>query len=506
MRLVTLSLFLTVVACSSAGVAPCSASTCAGCCDPTGVCRVGADDGQCGAAGNVCTACSANQVCTAGACTARVGGDGGTAGDGGTRGTGGGSGNPGTGGGGGSSSGTGGGGGALPLPVVSRCAGSLIECGFECVDPSTDESNCGQCGTRCMAGLVCNRGACEALPADCVVNPCPGDFGCNPQTRTCMQQCFSDADCRGGAECSTAGRCTCPAGSQACGDRCVSAYPVTSTCRCEPGFEGLGECVDVDECSRGLSTCGPNATCQNQIGSFSCTCNAGYKMEGGACVVDRCATNNGGCSPKAQCYSYGGQSMCQCNSGYDGDGVTCTPVCYPGGSCPEAGLACYPVTTYEGRCETAGSGGPGAACTTNSNCMPGTRCERMASGVSGFCATTCYSTGGAGCTANEQCVFHDGAYVCLARSSQACNALAQNCASGACVAYMATDVCMATSNVAIGQPCMYVNECVAGSVCMGNATSGYTCRPICDPMGPACPAGSGTCAKLSDRPWGGCVP
>ena len=45
-------------------------------------------------------------------------------------------------------------------------------------------------------------------------------------------------------------------------------------CSCYPGYEpdpsNLFNCIDVDECSRGISTCQPNQSCFNKKGSYEC--------------------------------------------------------------------------------------------------------------------------------------------------------------------------------------------------------------------------------------------
>jgi hypothetical protein len=47
---------------------PCAASSCAGCCDLEGVCRVGSSPKACGSAGQICVACGAGDACRSGAC------------------------------------------------------------------------------------------------------------------------------------------------------------------------------------------------------------------------------------------------------------------------------------------------------------------------------------------------------------------------------------------------------------------------------------------------------
>ena len=41
--------------------------------------------------------------------------------------------------------------------------------------------------------------------------------------------------------------------------------------------------TDVDECSRSLDNCHVNASCQNNVGSFTCACNVGHEGDGINC-------------------------------------------------------------------------------------------------------------------------------------------------------------------------------------------------------------------------------
>lgn len=64
--LAPLSLLLTLLACSP--TSPCNATTCQGCCDPSGVCKTGDVDSSCGSGGLNCNVCSGGQRCTERVC------------------------------------------------------------------------------------------------------------------------------------------------------------------------------------------------------------------------------------------------------------------------------------------------------------------------------------------------------------------------------------------------------------------------------------------------------
>jgi hypothetical protein len=53
-------------------------------------------------------------------------------------------------------------------PSVQNCIGGLcvcptagqILCSGQCVDPSSDQNNCGFCGNRCGPSQFCSNGSC----------------------------------------------------------------------------------------------------------------------------------------------------------------------------------------------------------------------------------------------------------------------------------------------------------------------------------------------------------
>lgn len=44
----------------------------------------------------------------------------------------------------------------------SQCTGATLSCGSDCVDPDTDNNNCGSCGHQCGTGQACSVGQCCA--------------------------------------------------------------------------------------------------------------------------------------------------------------------------------------------------------------------------------------------------------------------------------------------------------------------------------------------------------
>ena len=482
-RLQTVLFLLLCAACGQGPTRSDCTTTCAGCCDAAGECQSGTTQTACGIAGRTCTTCSTAQSCAVGVCVGGV-------------------------------PSTNSGGGAAPLPTAggtttpatgggaaggsttprSQCAGTTLECQGSCVDPATDESNCGSCGNQCQAGLVCNTGRCEALPTDCLANPCPGDFGCDPETRTCARRCFSNADCKAsGSTCSASGTCGCSFGGRACGAVCTTQ---ASSCRCPFGFEGdptLG-CVDVDECARGM-TCGANEQCRNTSPGSTCECLNGFVRVGGQCVINRCLSGNGGCSASARCSMRTATEVtCTCNTGFIGDGQRCAPACLSSGACADPSLTCYPSEeSWLGVCERPGFGPVGSFCATNGDCVAGTRCEHAPGGNIGFCAQLCSSTS---CGVGESCTQRsDGARVCLKTNGATCDLLKQDCVNG-CFINQQSTVCAYAGSYTLGSSCSYVNDCGLGLTCVGTATAPTTCHQLCDPAAPTCPSGK-SCYPLS---------
>ncbi len=455
----------------------CAPDNCQGCCDASGQCQLGRIDQACGIFGAQCTACPTGTTCGAAASCVAVlvpaaRPDGGATFDG----------------------------GQPSNAPGSRCAGATTACGATCRDLTTDENNCGSCGHACEAGVVCNRGVCLPLPNDCTTMPCPGDFGCNPETRRCTSGCFSNSDCRGGATC-TNGSCGCSSSFQLqCGAVCASAD--NADCSCDPGSEARGgSCVDVNECTRGTFTCAAGSVCVNTPGAWECRCPEGTIGSPGSCEVDECALNNGGCGAHGECVDYpGSPRYCSCAYGYTFDGTTCAPTCTAGQqNCVDASLACYPGPNGA-RCLSPGVKAQGALCVAAQDCQRGLSCTVNAATGFGACEATCYSSCGTGFS----CV----GSLCRPNDSTACQPLAQDCSSSSEGCYLGQTgaTCVSRGNLAEGQACAYLNDCGPGLVCLSDVTTASNaCRRFCDlGSGTGCAAGR-TCIALDTTGYGACL-
>ncbi|KAM9381287.1 nidogen-2 [Phaethornis superciliosus] len=162
----------------------------------------------------------------------------------------------------------------------------------------------------------------------------------------------------------------CHDGSHACEEpaRCQPGAGTEYTCVCSAGYRRDGRgCRDVDECSEGLSHCGPFTICRNEPGSYRCECRGGYRLaeDGQTCVplvpvTNPCEDGSHPCAPgdRARCLPRaGGPPACQCLAGYTGDGIHCSDVdecaenpCHPAATCHNTpgSFSCRCQPGYEG--------------------------------------------------------------------------------------------------------------------------------------------------------------
>lgn len=120
-------------------------------------------------------------------------------------------------------------------------------CGTTCVDPQSDNANCGECGAKCDSGQRCSKGSCV-----CDKTSCPG--GC------CMGTFCIDPDAQSGAACGKPGtacldcpsQSTCVAGDCVCDDK-YTMCPGTNTCSdLQNDKDHCGTCAQ--SCADGCAT------------------------------------------------------------------------------------------------------------------------------------------------------------------------------------------------------------------------------------------------------------
>ena len=105
-------------------------------------------------------------------------------------------------------------------------------------------------------------------------------------------------------------------------------------------------------CDDGVDPCGPNGTCNDQLGApYTCTCAAGYEEVGGTCVdVNECDDGVDPCGPNGTCNNQpGAPYTCSCATGYlaVGDPVECV-ACPEGADCTQPGTTCANVEPLVG--------------------------------------------------------------------------------------------------------------------------------------------------------------
>lgn len=151
-------------------------------------------------------------------------------------------------------------------------------------------------------------GACEECTSTvCTKADCPDGYYLNNGDCRNADECVLYEPCDDNAVCTNTGgsyECTCNTGWHGDGFVCVDcndvhlAHGTCNTCTsatvctsatCDTGyaFSG-GDCVNINECTDGLSTpCDANAICTDNDGSYTCSCQA-PAYEGGAYGANSC--------------------------------------------------------------------------------------------------------------------------------------------------------------------------------------------------------------------------
>ena len=224
-------------------------------------------------------------------------------------------------------------------------------------DPFTACSDTDECSAQanvCGANAICkntNPGfRCE----------CPPGFSGNANTACEATEvrtlCKSNFDCTNNAVCQN------------------------GECLCRPGFTAAGTlCLDVDECRTSPGVCGPNAVCQNTLGSYSCACPPSFV---GSPPAVGCSEPCQGvtCSQHAYCKAEEKDAYCVCEDGwtYDPQNIAagCIDVneCGAPGTCGENAICTNLPGSHVCQCKPGYTGNPLVRCVDIDECRAVSTC------------------------------------------------------------------------------------------------------------------------------------
>lgn len=182
------------------------------------------------------------------------------------------------------------------VPPEPPCEEGLTRCGAACVDLTSDRWRCGSCAVHCVAGELCEDGACvcEAGFADC--------NGLCSRLED-VQNCGACGNACADGEACVEGACTavpCDDGLARCGLECVDLSIDGEHCgSCERACGENGTCVDGScECAPERTTCDEQcvdlATDWSNCGACGTTCAEDESCFQGGCVVRRGGGGGGG--------------------------------------------------------------------------------------------------------------------------------------------------------------------------------------------------------------------
>ena len=280
-------------------------------------------------------------------------------------------------------------------PEPPACEAPNKVCGTICTDVQTDSANCGDCGAACLAGQVCENGACKfncaegqtACEDGCYdLQEDPNHCGqceikCNTsggeeggmqlvcKAGSCIADCGALTACESGCadlmsdnnncgECGivckaedsmycTEGVCkkTCPAGESLCDDSCFDLDEDVKNCgECGHACTGTDICIDGvcgSRCAENETLCGEECVdlqkSKEHCGTCEIACEGDFVCGNGLCV-QKCPEDNqiacdGSCiDPKADLSWCGASGQCT--------GETMGTVCSSNASCTDGACVC----------------------------------------------------------------------------------------------------------------------------------------------------------------------
>jgi hypothetical protein len=322
------------------------------------------------------------------------------------------------------------------------CPAGKTQCGYNCVDLSSDPSNCGSCGHSCPAGQICNNSKCIGIST---LETCP-EFAPNKCGTICTNlnndknNCGSCGNkCKASESCIN-GVCTlipsCPLGSFACGNNCcgVSQTCDPNTLTCTPSICQSGQ----TQCG---SVCIDTSSDRFNCGGCGITCDISEQCISGKCVSSTCG--NGKCDLTENCSTCPADcGSCQCSVPTpDLCNGRCTNILSDSSNCGACGNECQIGYTCEnGVCK----GMINANCTTDSDCSQGNcinnKCQFITCTKDSDCLSTQYCNTNLnlcvdGCSSDSACQSIAGSSYKCQLSTHQCVTCPENTVyqNGACV-------------------------------------------------------------------------
>ena len=223
-------------------------------------------------------------------------------------------------------------------------------CNGSCTNTNWDEDNCGSCGNTCKSGQTCKQGKCEN-------RKCGGSGGvsCPPdQPDCCNDQCVNTS-----SDPSNCGACgnRCKPGQTCKQGKCVKKTKCGGSggVKCSPGQDCCnGQCVNTQTDPKNCGACGKKCATGQACKQGKCVNTKCGGNGGVACPPDRPTCCDGTCVNLAtgmgrpdgstiHCGSCGGYCGPGSSCGLSHPGVTCGPrvngVCDPG-MCCGCGVGC----------------------------------------------------------------------------------------------------------------------------------------------------------------------
>ena len=239
---------------------------------------------------------------------------------------------------------------------AARCDPGKTACAGTCSDLTSDENNCGACGTACPSNQTCVGGKCGGACGPSETH-CSGQQpqSCGPdgQWKDSGSACSASQTCSGGK---CGGACgPGQTGSQACG--ACNAGKQTRTCNADGTWSAWSTCAggvnlqaDSANCGSCGHACGAGVACQ----AGACACNGPTSQPCGTCnagTETRTCNADGTWNAWSACSGGANLQTDNANCGACGNscaaGVTCQ-----GGTCPCAGPTSQPCGTCNTGTET----------------------------------------------------------------------------------------------------------------------------------------------------------